>query len=132
MPLIRVLLGQGYRVAVETNGGHDIAVIPKEAVTIMDIKTPASGESDQNLLQNFTCLKPGDEVKFVVVDHHDIDWSLNMIQQNGLDKICHVSMSPVYQELHPVIADKILQSGLPIRQQTQLHKLIWPDKDRGV
>lgn len=130
--LMQSLLNKGYMVGVETSGNLDISHLPAEVVKIMDLKTPASGECDKNNYNNIKHLSSSDEIKFVVMNETDVDWSLEMIHKKNIDKICRVSLSPTDRVLHPMIAKKILESGKAIRQQTQLHKLIWPEKDRGV
>lgn len=130
--LIEVLLDQGYQVSVETSGGRDVSGVPKKANIIMDLKTPSSGEEKRNNLDNLTYLKKTDEIKFVVMNEADISWALDMTREKKLTELCHVSLSPVQRELNIKIADGILNSGLKVRQQNQLHKIIWPDQKRGV
>lgn len=130
--LMQLLLDLGYGVAVETGGNLDISVLPADIVVVMDLKTPASGEMHRNNTENIKHLKAKDEVKFVVMNEADIDWALAQIKQHRLDQICYVSLSPTQRELHPLVAQKILASGIKIRQQMQFHKYIWPESVRGV
>lgn len=129
--LMHKLLELGYKVAVETSGNRDISGLPKEVTKIMDLKTPASGEVQMNNYNNIGYLDSKDEIKFVVMNEEDIDWSIAMTREKKLDSICHVSLSPTSQNLNELIADRILKSGMTIRQQIQLHKLIWLQKERG-
>lgn len=129
--LAEALLSRGWRVAVETGGSRDIGVMPRAVVKIMDIKTPGSGEMHHNNLKNLAHLNAKDEIKFVVTDPTDADWSLKLIRERNLTAICHVSLSPVDRSLLTVLAEKVLAIGLPVRVQYQLHKLIWEGRERG-
>ena len=51
------LLRQGFRVLVETNGTHDIGILPEGTVCIMDIKCPGSGEHAKTDWKNIDRLK---------------------------------------------------------------------------
>jgi 7-carboxy-7-deazaguanine synthase len=130
--LIQLLLDTGYQVSVETSGNLSLENLPDKVVKIMDLKTPGSGECDKNNWNNIKFLGNKDEVKFVVTDEDDIDWAIATIKEYRLDTICHVSISPTDLELNTSIAEKILESSLAIRQQVQLHKLIWPNENRGI
>lgn len=129
--LMQKLLELGYQVGVETSGNRDVSSLPREVIKIMDLKTPASGEVSMNNYNNIRYLDAKDEIKFVVMNEPDIDWSIAMIREKKLERLCHVSLSPAAQDLNQLIAKKILESGRTIRQQIQLHKLIWPQKKRG-
>lgn len=130
--LMQELLNRQYKVAVETGGARDISHLPEAVIKIMDLKTPGSGEMHRNRLQNIQHLKPSDEVKFVVTDATDVQWAIEQIKQLKLDQRCHVSLSPIKNELHQTIAKSILNSGLKVRQQMQFHKMIWPQEERGI
>jgi 7-carboxy-7-deazaguanine synthase len=129
--LAEELLKRGYRVSVETSGNRDVRQVPREAVKIMDLKTPGSKEMELNTYENLNHLEAKDEVKFCVTDEADLAWSIDQIRERKLYNLCHVSISPTAEGLLPKIADAVLASGFPIRVQTQLHKIIWPAKDRG-
>lgn len=129
--LAKILLEQNYRVSIETGGNRDITVLPADVIKIMDLKTPASSEAWRNNYDNVAALTSKDEVKFVIVDQADLDWSFKTVERYKLDQICHVSFSSTNKELLPVLADAIVASQKPIRLQVQFHKIIWPEKDRG-
>ena len=96
---------------------------------VMDIKTPSSGEQQQNLWSNIALLSAGDEVKFVIGDRADYDWSKEIIAEYGLAQRCGVLFSPVYAALEArTLADWIVEDRLPVRFQVQLHKLLWGDR----
>lgn len=129
--LAEVLLEQGYQVAIETSGNRHVDRLPKAVIKVMDLKTPGSGEEHRNTYENLRFLDSKDEVKFVNTSLEDAEWSLRIAKEYDICKICHVSFSVTDLGLLPELADKILKSGLPIRLQTQFHKQIWPEKEKG-
>lgn len=130
--LMQELLKLNYTVSVETGGNRDISVVPDGVIKIMDLKTPASGECERNNYDNLNHLNPTDEIKFVIANESDIPWAMEQIKSRKLDELCHVSLSTTDLKLNATIAKSILDSGITIRQQIQLHKLIWPESKRGV
>ena len=131
--LIAELLDRGYEVAVETGGSIDIAPLDPGVNIIMDLKCPGSGMNDRNLWSNLTHLKPSDEVKFVIADRVDYDWSREAITRRELTTRCGVLMSPVHGVLEPrILAEWVLADGLPVRLQLQIHKYIWSPDMKGV
>ena len=138
-PLVRRLLDEGYTVLVETSGAFDVAPLDPRAHKIMDLKCPGSGESHRNLWSNLDHLGPGDEVKFVVKDDADWIWTEHTIRERGLDErvrrgeVRALLVSPVWGEIDlEALAGWVLASGLPVRLQVQLHKLIWGAERTGV
>lgn len=129
--LAQVLLDANYRVAIETSGSRPVEFLPREVIKVMDLKTPGSGETNKNRYENLRHLDSKDEVKFVVVDEADVNWSLATIREYDVTGICHVSLSPTDLKLMPMMAQKILAFGKPVRLQHQLHKLVWQQKERG-
>ena len=79
-PLMNALLDKGYRVMLETGGAISINKVPDEVIKILDIKCPGSGEEKKNHRENLKLLKPHDEVKFVLIDRADYDWSRDLMQ----------------------------------------------------
>ncbi len=131
--LAEALLRHGKTVLVETSGSFDISVLPDGAHAIMDLKCPSSGELEQNDLGNLDRLRPGDEVKFVIGTREDYDWATEMVREHDLVGRCPVLFSPVWNEVEfEQLAQWILADGLPVRMQLQLHKILWPDVERGV
>jgi len=131
--LAETLLRRGKTVLVETSGSLDISVLPAGAHAIMDLKCPSSGELEHNDLGNLDRLRPGDEVKFVIGTREDYDWAAEMVRDHDLAGRCPVLFSPVWNELElEKLAQWILADGLPVRMQLQLHKILWPDVQRGV
>ncbi|MEY3026386.1 MAG: 7-carboxy-7-deazaguanine synthase [Planctomycetota bacterium] len=143
--LIDELCERGYKVLIETSGAVDISPCHPAAIRILDIKTPGSGEVARNRWENLEDLRAHDEVKFVIVDRADYEWARGVIRDRGLAERCNaVLMSPAFPQkqgleilgcpgLSPrALAEWILDDRLPVRQQTQLHKLIWDPGQRGV
>jgi 7-carboxy-7-deazaguanine synthase len=131
--LMQRLCDEGFEVLLETGGSIDIASVDARVKRIVDLKCPGSGMAHKNLLTNIVHLRSDDEVKFVVSDRADFDWSAAMIHTHKLERRCTLLMSPVFGRLEPVdLAGWILTSGLPVRMQLQLHKHIWEPATRGV
>jgi len=127
--LLVALCDAGYRVSLETSGALDIADVDKRVKRVMDIKTPSSGEVDRNLWSNLELLTTADEVKFVIGDRDDYDWSRAILREHALVSRCSVLFSPVYEALEArMLADWIVADRLPVRFQIQLHKLLWGDR----
>ncbi len=125
-PLLTALCDAGYSVSLETSGALDIAAIDPRVSRIMDLKAPASGESDKNLWDNLARLNAQDEIKIVLADKADYEWARQAIRERKLDAICPVLLSPVAGKLAPrLLAEWVLRDRLPVRVQLQLHKIIW-------
>ena len=115
-----------YSVSLETSNALPIDDVDHRVSIILDIKTPASMESDKNLILNYSKLKKLDEVKFVICNVNDFEWSVDYIEKYKLFEYCSVIFSPSYNEMPlAVLADLILKNSLNVRLQTQLHKTIW-------
>ena len=128
LELMTNLLDKGYFVSLETSGAIDISAVDSRVVKVMDLKTPGSGELSKNLYQNIHHLNYKDQVKFVIGDDEDYDWSKAALTDYELVGRCEILFSPVMGRQDPTeLADKILQDRLPVRFQIQLHKLLWDD-----
>jgi 7-carboxy-7-deazaguanine synthase len=133
LPLMARLADAGRTVLLETSGALDISRVDPRVRIILDLKTPGSGEANANLWSNVSRLKPIDEVKFVVCDRADFDWAIEQIQSRELLARCPVLVSPVHAKVAPAqLAQWLLDSGLPLRLQVQLHKALWGTETRGV
>ncbi len=128
LELITQLLDKGFVVSLETSGAIDISAVDPRAIKVMDLKTPSSGELSKNLYQNIHFLNSQDQVKFVIGNDEDYDWSKSALTEHGLLERCEILFSPVMGQQNPTeLAEKILQDRLPVRFQIQLHKLLWDD-----
>lgn len=124
--LLQALCDAGYDVCLETSGALDISTVDPRVARIMDLKAPASGECERNLWSNLRHLKAGDEIKIIIADRADYDWACQQLKQHRLADLCPVLLSPAQgsQDARQ-LAEWILQDGLPVRFQLQLHKLLW-------
>lgn len=131
--LLNELVKKRYKVLLETGGSLTIKHVPKEVINIIDFKCPSSRMSKKNLWENVDYIKKNDEIKFVIGNKEDYEWSKNKILEYKLNSKCDIIFSPVYNEIEPKkIIDWILKDNLNVRFQIQLHKEIWPESDRGV
>ncbi len=131
--LIADLLDRGKEVAVETGGSLDISPVDRRVAIVMDLKCPGSGMVRENDWRNLDRLKPGDEVKFVLADRADYEWTVRTIREHRLTERFGVLLSPVHGTLHPRdLADWMLNDQLNARLQLQIHKYIWPADMRGI
>ncbi len=131
--LMKRLLNLDYQVMLETSGSISIQDVPKEVIKIVDMKCPSSGEMDKNDIKNLFRLARHDEVKFVIGDRKDYEWSREILQEYKLEEKVNVLFSPVFDILNlRSLAEWILEDNLPVRLQTQLHKHIWDKHATGV
>jgi 7-carboxy-7-deazaguanine synthase len=127
------LLTGGYQVMIETSGSQPLGALPPEVIRIVDMKTPASGESARMRWEILDDLRPRDAVKFVVCDEADYRWAAEVIRARGLAGRTEVLLSPAHGQLNPRdLVDWMLRDGLPARLNLQLHKYIWAADARGV
>ena len=99
----------------------------------MDLKCPDSGECENNQWLNLELLKASDQIKFVIASKRDFDWTVETIRSQDLDRRFTVILSGVFDSVTPQeLANWLLQSGLQVRFQLQLHKYIWDPLARGV
>ena len=130
IPLLTSLCDEGYQVSLETAGALSAEFVDSRVTKVMDLKTPGSGEVDKNLYGNMAYLNSHDQVKFVICDRQDYDWSKMQIDQYRLnDRVDDVLFSPSHGELKgQQLAEWILEDGLQVRFQLQLHKYLWNDE----
>lgn len=135
--LLTDLCNAGYRVSLETSGALTIANVDTRVSRIVDVKTPSSAEQHRNLIDNYQYLTPHDQIKFVISDRDDYEWSKAFLAEHRLDqKVSTVWFSPAFaiegQVGLPVfardLAQWILEDHLPVKFQLQLHKLLWQDE----
>ncbi|MFP4522007.1 MAG: 7-carboxy-7-deazaguanine synthase QueE [Fibrobacterota bacterium] len=131
--LSNALLKKGIKVLIETNGSMDVSGLPIEVKKIIDIKTPGSGNPDF-LFENLLHISPEDEIKFVITGRDDYEWALKKVSEWKLtQKTSEIIFSPAYKKMEPEkLALWIKEDRIRVRLQIQLHKYIWPGRDRGV
>jgi 7-carboxy-7-deazaguanine synthase len=133
--LIEQLCDEGYEVLIETGGYVSTSKVDSRAKIILDIKCPASGEEERNHWPNLDRLRSDkDEVKFVIADQADWEYSLEIIKRYDLENRAYaVLISPVWDKVDlQEMAGWVSASGMNVRMQLQLHKQIWGADARGV
>ncbi|MFI5184504.1 MAG: radical SAM protein [Vicinamibacteria bacterium] len=132
-PFVTRLADEGWEVVVETSGHVLLDRLDRRAVAIMDVKTPGSGEGQRMEWRNLELLKPTDEIKFVIAHRADYEWSRDVVRERRMLDRCVVLFSPVHGHVAPGNLGRwILDDGLGVRLQVQLHKYLWPGVERGV
>jgi len=131
--LMKSLADDGFEVMIETGGSLPIKEIDPRVMIIMDLKCPSSGMLKKNLYENIDCLKPTDEVKFVLGSKEDYDWAKQTIGNYRFTEKTAVLFSVVFGKLEPVkVVNWILEDNLSVRFQLQMHKFIWEPAAKGV
>lgn len=132
--LMSALCEMGYTVSLETGGSLSTEEVDQRVITILDIKCPGSGMSQKNLWQNLSILKEHDEVKFVILDQSDYDWSMQVCREHKLFSRSKPPLfSPVHQKLDPQdLIQWVLRDNLPVRVNLQIHKWVWSPETKGV
>ena len=134
-PFITTLCDSGYEVLIETGGFFSTEKVDARTKIILDVKCPASGESERNYWANLERLrKDKDEVKFVIADLNDWEYAREAIEKYDLqNKTKEILISPVFGiENLAEISETVARSGLKVRLNLQLHKYIWGADRRGV
>jgi len=132
IPLLEALLEAGFKVMLETSGAFSLKDVPKDVIKVVDIKCPGSGMSDRMKWEIFETLDPHDEVKCVIANREDYDWAVEQIKTRNIVERNSVLFSPVWESLKPTnLAEWILEDRLPVKMQVQLHKVLWPEKNKG-
>ena len=124
--LLSRLADAGHRVSLETSGALDARTVDPRIVRVLDVKTPGSGEEHRNFLPNLDALRPTDQIKFVLTGRDDYVWATAFVAEHALARRANVLFSPSHGQLEPrVLADWIVEDGLEVRFQMQLHKILW-------
>jgi 7-carboxy-7-deazaguanine synthase len=124
--LLKALCDEDFSVSLETGGAIDIGPVDERVSVILDVKTPVSGESENNLWSNFDHLKRKDEIKFVICNQADYEWSKSIIEKYALAEKAPILFSPAYGDVNPAdLAAWVLADKLDVRMQLQLHKILW-------
>ncbi|RLC50880.1 MAG: 7-carboxy-7-deazaguanine synthase QueE [Candidatus Cloacimonadota bacterium] len=131
--LFEKLENEGFFILLETNGSISLQNVPEKIVKIVDVKTAGSESSDSFLLENLNFIDADkDEIKFVLCNKADYEWSKDFIFQNNLENY-KLLFSAVTDNLEVKdLAGWIIEDKLPVRLQLQLHKFIWDKNEKGV
>lgn len=135
--LIEILMKQGNRVEIETNGSISIADLCNKKyrpIFTLDYKLPSSGWENKMNMNNYIYICNDDTVKFVAGSFVDLEKTYEIIRKYNLEKICNVYISPVFNKINPAeIVDFMKEKKLNgVKLQLQLHKFIWGADERGV
>ncbi|HMY10007.1 MAG TPA: radical SAM protein [Turneriella sp.] len=133
--LMELLHESGRKVLLETSGSILIDKVPEFVHIILDMKAPASGESEANKYDNLALLKPSDDLKIVVANHADFSFAVDLVSANALTGrlVRPVIVQPVFGELAPAeLGEWIKGSKIPFRLGLQLHKYIYDPSLRAV
>lgn len=130
LPLLSSLCDAGFEVSLETSGAMPVDSVDPRVIKVMDLKTPASGESHRNRYENIEHLSTNDQLKFVICSREDYEWArFKLAEYNLPERVAEVLFSASHEELpHRDLADWIVADRLPVRFQMQLHKLLWGDQ----
>ncbi len=121
--LMKELILKGYRVVLETNGSKEISSVSEKVKIVLDLKTPSSCETDKMDFLNIKRLKKTDELKFVVADKQDFDWSCAVLKEYKT-KVKEILFSPVRGRLSfKRLASWVMQEMPGARIQTNIHKV---------
>ena len=131
--LMQCFIDEKYSVMLETSGSLSLQNVPKEVIKIVDFKCPSSKMKEKNMWSILNDIDKKDEIKFVIGDKEDYDWSRSKINRYKLYDKCQILFSPVYGKIDMKdLCDWVLSDGLKVRLQTQLHKFIWGPDKKGV
>ena len=126
LALLSALCDGGWRVSLETSGAMSLEGVDPRVVKVVDVKTPGSGEEARNRYDELPRLGARDQVKFVICNRADYEWSRAKLAELDLPRRCTVLFSPSHDELPArELADWLLEDRLPVRFQVQLHKYLW-------
>lgn len=128
--LLTQLCDAGFQVSLETSGAMSLEGVDPRVSIVMDLKTPASGESERNLYDNIARLGQEDQLKFVICSREDYEWAKTKLDEYQLaQQVGEVFFSPSFEQVSPTqLADWVLADRLAVRMQLQLHKILWNDE----
>ena len=133
--LMRRLLAKGYQVMIETSGERPLDDVPPEAVKIVDVKCPDSGEANTFRLESLQVMCEHDQLKFVIATRRDYEFARDFTREHRLlDRFAATIFSPVHGAVDLAeMASWILADQLDgVRFGSQLHKQIWGADAQGV
>lgn len=151
---IRQLHLRSYDVTVETAGTEDtlafrkfqpgpVFLRPNRLSFVVDYKLGSSNYKGEMNISNFTRLRYGDVVKFVIDDEEDLAEAANVARllRNSIMFQGDIYFSPSHNHMEPeLLVHKMRGLNMPdldVRLNMQVHKYIWPEdvrteEDTGV
>lgn len=135
--LIDALLALPRVTTVEVETGGSLPVWPAHDPRLfwdLDVKCPGSGMARHAMLENFPRLRPGDEVKFVLVDRRDYDYAERFVRDHLAGTPASIFVQPAWGLLAPAtLVQWLTAAPIPgVRLSLQTHKYIWSPDLRGV
>ena len=132
--LMRQLVELGKTVLLETSGALSIAEVDPRVHVIMDIKCPDSGMNGRMDWANLERLTERTQLKFVLASRGDYEYARDLVRLHELNARCaEVLFSVAFGELEPrEVVQWMLEDGLDLRFQLQMHKFIWDPDTPGV
>jgi len=133
--------------SIETDGEIDLAafdaLVPEARSSgrvryVMDVKCPGSGMVANRAYRNLERLRAHDEVKFVLLDRADYEFAKGVLSKvdTKSQTILFSPATPAHKVARGLdagqLASWIIKERLPVRLQLQMHKLIWPGRERGI
>ena len=126
LELLTRLCDAGFKVSLETSGAMDVSRVDSRVCRVVDLKSPDSGESHRNRLENLPLLGDRDQLKLVLCSRTDYEWAREFVRAGSGGARCTVLFSPSWQQLDPrELAEWLLADQLDVRLQVQLHKYLW-------
>ena len=129
--LIDILLGEKYKISIETNGSQNIKKLTnkKSLLISLDIKCPSSNMHEKMDFDNISILRKDDQLKFVIKNKKDYDYAKKIIEKYKPN--CNVFFQSVWGENPADLADWIIQDHLDVKLGLQLHKILWGER-KGI
>ena len=136
--LVSKLTNMGYTIVIETNGTQDVRKYQEfdNSFISMDVKTPSSNIDDidncsKTDWNNLSALTMNDEVKFIIDDVKDYEFSKNVLSM--YKPKCKVFFNPKGGINGKKLSKWLLRDKLPgVRLGIQLHKLLWGKYQKSV
>ena len=97
--LLEELIKSGYNVMLETSGSLSIKNVPANVKKIIDFKCPSSGMEKKNLWEIIDDIDSNDEIKFVIGNKEDFDWSINKIKKYNMEDKCSILFSSIFGKI---------------------------------
>lgn len=134
IPLLFERLPALRSVEIETSGSQLLWDAETRVHWNLDVKCPLSGMERHNRWENLSCLRDGDEVKFVIAGREDFLYALSVVRERLAGLPVTSFFNPAWGLVHPQeLVQWLLDEPLPdVRVGLQQHKYIWGADVQGV
>jgi 7-carboxy-7-deazaguanine synthase len=133
---LRAMMELGITVYVETSGAVDIRPAKMLAHVVMDVKCPSTEMHENMYYRNFSLIGYTDEIKFVVANREDYEYTKKVIEEQELVlKTPNIYISPSWSEdrtFFQELSNWMIEDKSVAKLMLQQHKCIWPAVKRGV